>query len=125
MSAKDAVSKIEAGADVVQIYTGLIYEASCTGRAGRQGHQGLTDQTLKLAVQWWVWKTRCMRIAGRNTGLASAAGALSAISAKAQYPRQRDAGPAHEAAGAGAIAAPANATTAAGCCLANATAQHE
>ena len=26
MSAKDAVSKIEAGADVVQIYTGLIYE---------------------------------------------------------------------------------------------------
>ena len=25
MSAKDAVSKIEAGADVVQIYTGLIY----------------------------------------------------------------------------------------------------
>jgi dihydroorotate dehydrogenase len=26
MSASDAVSKIEAGADVVQIYTGLIYE---------------------------------------------------------------------------------------------------
>ena len=25
MSAKDAVSKIQAGADVVQIYTGLIY----------------------------------------------------------------------------------------------------
>jgi dihydroorotate dehydrogenase len=26
MSAADAVSKIEAGADVVQIYTGLIYQ---------------------------------------------------------------------------------------------------
>jgi dihydroorotate dehydrogenase len=26
MSAADAVSKIEAGADVVQIYTGLIYK---------------------------------------------------------------------------------------------------
>jgi dihydroorotate dehydrogenase len=29
MSAYDAVSKIEAGADVVQIYTGLIYKGPC------------------------------------------------------------------------------------------------
>ncbi len=36
MSAEDAVSKIRAGADVVQIYTGLIYEGpALVGRAAR------------------------------------------------------------------------------------------
>ena len=32
MSGDDAVSKIKAGADVVQIYTGLIYKGPGTGR---------------------------------------------------------------------------------------------
>ena len=36
LSAEDAVSKIRAGADVVQIYTGLIYEGpALVGRAAR------------------------------------------------------------------------------------------
>jgi dihydroorotate dehydrogenase len=36
MSAEDAVSKIRAGADVVQIYTGLIYEGpALVGRAAK------------------------------------------------------------------------------------------
>jgi dihydroorotate dehydrogenase len=36
MSAEDAISKIRAGADVVQIYTGLIYEGpALVGRAAR------------------------------------------------------------------------------------------
>ena len=36
LSAEDAVSKIRAGADVVQIYTGLIYEGpALVGRAAK------------------------------------------------------------------------------------------
>ena len=35
MSAEDALSKLQAGADVVQIYTGLIYQGPAPGRRGR------------------------------------------------------------------------------------------
>ena len=48
MSAKDAVSKIEAGADVVQIYTGLIYEGPA-----------LVEHAAKaIPCFFWEW-TRC------------------------------------------------------------------
>jgi dihydroorotate dehydrogenase len=36
LSAQDAVSKIDAGADVVQIYTGLIYQGPALVRAAAQ-----------------------------------------------------------------------------------------
>ena len=45
MSAEDAVSKIEAGADVVQIYTGLIYQ-----RTGPGARSGAGDQEQRLST---------------------------------------------------------------------------
>ena len=41
LSAEDAVSKIQAGADVVQIYTGLIYRGPELVKASAQAIQSL------------------------------------------------------------------------------------
>lgn len=41
MSADDAVSKIRAGADVVQIYTGLIYEGPALVTRAAQAIKGM------------------------------------------------------------------------------------
>jgi dihydroorotate dehydrogenase len=41
LSAEDAVSKIQAGADVVQIYTGLIYRGPALVKASAQAIQSL------------------------------------------------------------------------------------
>ncbi len=47
MSAQDAVSKIEAGADVVQIYTGLIYQGPALVEASAQAIQARFSATLR------------------------------------------------------------------------------